>query len=319
VGSGVGAVRPSAAELHVHLEGALTARRALEFARRDERDDIPDGLVTETERPHWEFDSLLSFLELFGWATRLLRDAPSYAALLQDLLRSLDEQGILDAEVFVAVGQMHHLGIDPAQVLPELGRVAREHADRGGCRTWFIADATRQWGVSAAERVLDTALELREHRIVGFGMGGDETALRAKDFRSLYRRARENGLGTTCHAGEGTTASAVLEAVDELEIRRVGHGISAAEDADVMRQLAAGGIVLEVCPTSNRRTGAWDGRSRHPLFALLEAGVPCILGSDDPAFFGCTLRSELFAIEQDGLDHSQVEAMCARSLTCSFS
>ena len=91
----------------------MTARRALEFARRDELDDIPAGLVSAAERPHWEFDSLLSFLELFGWGTRLLRDAPSYAALLQDLLRSLDEQGILDAEIFVAIGQMHRFGIDP--------------------------------------------------------------------------------------------------------------------------------------------------------------------------------------------------------------
>jgi adenosine deaminase len=183
---------------------------------------------------------------------------------------------------------------------------------------WFIADATRQWGVEAAERVLDAALDLREHRIVGFGMGGDETALRAKEFRGIYRRAREHGLGITCHAGEGTTPEAVLEVVEELEVKRVGHGIAAARNPDLMRQLAEAGIVLEVCPTSNRRTGAWDVHGRHPLFTLLEAGVPCVLGSDDPAFFGCTLRSELFAIEQDGLDHERVLEMCERSLTCGF-
>jgi adenosine deaminase len=105
--------------------------------------------------------------------------------VLRDLLRSLDEQDIHEAELFVAIGQMHRLGTDPYVVVPELARAARDHGDRGGCRAWFIADATRQWGVQAAERVLDTALDLREHRIVGFGMGGDETGARARDFRGI--------------------------------------------------------------------------------------------------------------------------------------
>jgi adenosine deaminase len=318
VQSEANARRPPVAERHLHLEGGLTARRALALAERDGREDIPAGLVRDDDRPRWEFDSLRGFLELFGWSTRLLRDHASYVAVLEDLLRSLDEQDIHEAEVFVAIGQMQRLGTDPYVVVPELARAARDHGDRGGCRVWFIADATRQWGVAAAERVLDTALELREHRIVGFGMGGDETALRARDFRGIYRRARAEGLGVTCHAGEGTTPAAVLEVVEELEVPRVGHGIAAAQDPDLMRQLAAAGIVLEICPTSNRRTGAWDVHTKHPIFALLEAGVPCILGSDDPAFFGCTLRSELFAIEQDGLSPEAVAEMCERSLTCGF-
>jgi adenosine deaminase len=312
------ASRPPVAERHLHLEGALTARRALAFAERDGRDDIPEGLIRSDERPHWEFNSLAGFLELFGWSTRLLRDAPSYVAVLEDLLRSLDEQDIYEAEVFVAIGQMHRLGTDPAGILPSLAQVAKEHGDRGGCRVWFIADATRQWGAAAAERVLDDALRLREHRIVGFGMGGDETGARARDFRAVYRRAREHGLGVTCHAGEGTTPEAVLEVVEELEVGRIGHGIAAAKDPELMRQLADAGVILEVCPTSNRRTGAWDIHTKHPIFTLLEAGVPCILGSDDPAFFGCTLRSEMFAIEQDGLDPGLIAEMSERSLVCGF-
>lgn len=310
--------RPAVAERHLHLEGALTARRALELARRTGRDDRPAGLVGEGDSARWQFDSLLGFLELFGWSTRLLTDAAAYVALLGDLQRSLDDQQIVEAEVFVAIGQMHRLGTDPATVLPELARAAHAHAERGGCEVWFIADATRQWGVVAAERVLDAALDLREHRIRGFGMGGDETAERARAFRRIYRRAREEGLGTSCHAGEGTTPDAVLEAVEELEVRRVGHGIAAAADPGLMRQLAAAGIVLEVCPTSNRRTGAFSGPGPHPLATLLEHGVPCVLGSDDPAFFGSTLRGELQWAREAGLDDEAIAGLCERSLSCGF-
>lgn len=315
----MGGSRPAVAERHLHLEGALTARRALDLALRSGRDDLPPGLVQAEGQPaRWEFDDLRGFLELFGWSTRLLGEASAYVSILEDLLRSLDDQEIVEAEVFVAIGQMHRLGTDPAAILPALARTAREHADRGGCAVWFVADATRQWGAREAERVLDAALELRAHRIVGFGMGGDETGARARDFRALYRRAREHGLGTTCHAGEGTTPEAVLEVVEELEVERVGHGIAAARDPGLMRQLAAAEVVLEICPTSNRCTGAFVGPGRHPLFTLLEHGVRCILGSDDPAFFDCTLRGELKWVGEQGLDEAAIEALCARSLACGF-
>ena len=88
----------------------MTARRALALARRDERTDIPAGLVQQDDQARWEFDDLLSFLELFGWSTRLLRDASAYVDVLKDLLRSLDEQDIREAELFVAIGQMHRMG-----------------------------------------------------------------------------------------------------------------------------------------------------------------------------------------------------------------
>jgi adenosine deaminase len=248
----------------------------------------------------------------------LLRDGASYLSVFDDLLRSLDDQSIAEAEVFVAIGQMHRLGSDPADILPGLARRAAEHAERGGCSVWFVADATRQWGLRAAERVLDAALELREHRVVGFGMGGDERGARAREFRALYRRAREHGLGTSCHAGEGTAADAVLEVVEELEVSRVGHGVAAVSDPGLMRQLAEAGVVLEVCPTSNRRTGVWDGASPHPLFTLLDHGVPCILGSDDPAFFDSTLRGELAWAESAGLEPARLEEIRTRSLNCGF-
>ena len=157
------------------------------------------------------------------------------------------------------------------------------------------------------DTVLDHALELQSCRIVGFGMGGDEQAVRAREFRRTFRRAAENGLRTSCHAGEGTSADAVREAVEELEVRRVGHGIAAVEDPRLMRELAEARIVLEVCPTSNERTGAWrPSQGDHPVLALLAAKVPVVVGSDDPAFFGSSLRGEFEKLKSWGVHDEEL-------------
>jgi adenosine deaminase len=238
--------------------------------------------------------------------------------LLRDLLASLRVQEIQYAEIFVAIGQMHRADIDPAKVLPELSRIARESHDGGGPRIGFIADATRQWGVAACDRVLDTALQLQEFDIVGFGVGGDERALRARELKAVYRRAAAAELGLSCHAGEGSSADAVREVVEELGVRRVGHGIAAAADSRLMRELAEEDVLLEICPTSNRLTGAWR-EGDHPMLRLHAAGVPLCLGSDDPAFFGCTLESECALVREWGLGDQDMDAFRQNAWRHTFS
>ena len=238
--------------------------------------------------------------------------------MLDDLARSLRDQDVTAAEVFVAFGQMHRGEIDPKSIVPALAARAREIEDEGGPAIHFVADVTRNWGVDAADRGLDAALDLQAHRIVGFGMGGIETSVRARDFRRVFRRAASAGLGLCCHAGEGTTADHVREVVEELRVRRVGHGIAAASDPVLMHDLRTEGVVLEVCPTSNARTGVWNPRTPHPLLTLVEHGVPVVLGSDDPAFFRCTLRSEIERVRSWGLSSETLDAMVTRAGSVRF-
>jgi adenosine deaminase len=307
-------------ELHVHLEGALGAERAGMLAQSIEGvPAAPEGVLEQQGRGwKWKFDDLAGFLSAFGWGSRLLRTPRAYVAVLDDLIDVFDRDGVEGAEVFVAFGQMQRGGIDPATIVPELARRARERADEGSADLWFVADATRNWGRAAIEQVLDATLRLQDHRIVGFGVGGDETSLPVRELRQVYRRAAENGLGLSCHAGEGTTADAVRATIEELGVRRIGHGIAAARDERLMRELRADGIVLEVCPTSNERTGVWDPRTPHPVLRLLEHGVPVVLGSDDPAFFGSTLVGEFERLRGWGIEGSTLDAIAARAFDARF-
>jgi adenosine deaminase len=299
-------------ELHLHLEGALTGARALVLAAAaiDVPSAPPDSIVGLGLSARWSFTDLGEFLQLFGWGTRLLRTPDIYALVLDDLAASLCQDEVEYAEIFVAFGQMRRVGVDPRNVMPVLAARARELEERGGPSLHFIADATRQWGVVEAECVLDQALELQPHRVVGFSLGGDERAVPAREFRGIYRRAAESGLGLTCHAGEGTGPDAVRAAVEDLGVSRVGHGIAAVQDQSLLRELAEEGVTIEVCPTSNECTGVWrPSEGVHPVVELLESEVAVVLGSDDPAFFACSLASEEKRLVNWGVSDERLRRM----------
>ena len=182
----------------------------------------------------------------------------------------------------------------------------------------FIADGVRQFGVEKAKRVLEDGLELREHRIVGFGLGGDERAVAAAEFAELYSRAKELGLGTSLHAGEGTSAREVEGAMN-LGVDRIGHGIAAIQDEAVISRLVSARTVLEVCPGSNLRSGAWiPKKGPHPIHRLREAGVRIVLGSDDPAFFETSLREEFSRCADEGMSDEHLRAINAEAVEAAF-
>jgi adenosine deaminase len=127
---------------------------------------------------------------------------------------------------------------------------------------------------------------------VGFGLGGVEASIPAREFAPVYRRVRALGLAPLVHAGEWAGPESVAEALRWLAPFRIAHGIRAAEDPALVRALARAGVVLDVCPTSNLATGAAGAGKPHPVLDLLRAGVRVTLSTDDPGLFGTTLHAE---------------------------
>jgi adenosine deaminase len=150
----------------------------------------------------------------------------------------------------------------------------------------------RHWGPASADRVLDLHEKRPWPRAAGFGLGGEEASFPARDFATAFRRARRLGLMPVAHAGEWAGPDSVAETLLHLRPVRLAHGIRAAEDAALLRLLARRGIVCDVCPTSNLRTGAVSGAGAHPLLRMLRAGLRVTLSTDDPGLFGTTLAGE---------------------------
>jgi aminodeoxyfutalosine deaminase len=274
-------------ELHLHLEGSITLTRLRRlWARRDRDPELPPdpGAL-------FRHDSFPDFLRHFALVTRALKTPQDLGDVTADLSRSLRRQGIAAAEVFFSPVIFTRRGLPFLEMMDAIEFAAREGARRGGTLIRWILDGVRQWGVSAAEENLECA-RLARGRVLGIGMGGDEGSVPAREFAPLFAEARRIGLRTVAHAGETGGSRSVREAVEWLGAERIGHGIGAVEDPAVVRLLRRERVPLDVCPTSNLRTGVVRQWKDHPLPALVRSGLQVTLNSDDPALFRTSLSEE---------------------------
>jgi aminodeoxyfutalosine deaminase len=190
----------------------------------------------------------------------------------------------------------------------------------------WIFDAVRQFGADAALRVVEAARQCGSSRIVAFGIGGDEMSVATREFRNVYERAGEYGLHRLIHAGEIGGPEKIREAIELLGVERIGHGIAAIHDEELMELLAERGIPLEVCPASNVRTGALGvqrgksavGIAEHPLPELLRRGVPVTISTDDPAMFHTSLAEEYRLAHEMGLTEEELRGLVESGFRFAF-
>jgi len=293
------------AELHLHLEGSILPETLRE---------IEPALTLEEIARETTYTDFAGFIQAYVWVNRKLRSPADYAIAARRLFEYLEQQGIDYAEVTISAGVVLWKKQDLAAVFDALAR----EAARAKPQIRWILDGTRQWGAEAAKPVFDFAAQRIEEGVVAIGIGGFEAEGPALWFRDLYSEARDRGLRLTSHAGETTNAQSIWDAI-EIGAERIGHGIRAIEDPRLIAYLRDHSIPLEVCITSNLRTGAVASLAEHPVKKLFDAGVPIILNSDDPALFECTLQSEFALAEREfGFTPEQLAAISENARRFAF-
>ncbi|MGO4834703.1 adenosine deaminase, partial [Rhizobiaceae sp. 2RAB30] len=134
-----------------------------------------------------------------------------------------------------------------------------------------------------------------------------------------FELAREAGLGITIHAGEFGSWESVASALDHIRPSRIGHGVRAIENPDLVKRIADEGVVLECCPVSNIELKVFDSFASHPFMKLREAGCKVTLNSDDPPYFWTTLKREYdVAREHFGLDDKALTAITRTAIEAAF-
>jgi adenosine deaminase/aminodeoxyfutalosine deaminase len=308
------------AELHLHLEGTILPSTLVELsARHDAR-----PLTLAEAEALYRFNDFSGFMEAFKAVTGRLTSAEDYELAAWRMMEHLAAEGVVHAEVFVSVGVFYHWNDDTAAafdpVFAGLER-ARQRGERElGLSLYWIFDAVRHFTVEEAGRVFLKAAELRPAHpsIIGIGLGGDERRTGSEPFRALYAQAAQAGLRLTNHAGETTGPEAIWEALS-LGSERLGHALSAIQDAALVQELKTRSVPLELCPTSNVRTGVCPSVAEHPLRKYFDAGLLVTLNSDDPAFFGSDVANEyLLAHTEQGFTRDELRQLAANSIRASF-
>jgi aminodeoxyfutalosine deaminase len=279
------------AELHVHHVGSASPRIVAELAARHEgRTPVPADPAALAD--YFAFRDFGHFIQVYLSVVDLIRDPEDVRILTYEVARELARQQVRYAELTVTPYSHVKRGI-AAPAFCEAIEDARVSAgaDFGIDLRWCF-DIPGEAGLAAAEETLRIALEERPDGLISFGLGGPEVGVPRPQFKPYFDKARAAGLHSVPHAGETTGPQTIWDAIHELGAQRVGHGIAAAQDPELMAYLAEHGIALEVCPTSNVRTRAVASIDEHPLAALAAAGVPVTINSDDPPMFGTTLDEE---------------------------
>jgi aminodeoxyfutalosine deaminase len=266
------------AELHVHLEGSIGP---------DTLVAIDPSLTRQEIEAHLTCASFPEFLQGYIWVNKKLERPEHYALATRHLLDSLAGQGVTYAEVTLSAGVVLWKEQDLAAVYDAVWR----ESERSSVQTFWILDAIRQFGPEKGMEVAEFAVSRRDQGTIAYGIGGDEVRGPAHWFRDVFAYARDGGLHLVCHAGETAGPESVLGAL-AIGAERIGHGIAAARNPELMAQLRANDIPLEVCISSNVCTGVVASLEEHPVRKLYDAGVPITIHTDDPAFFRTTLTRE---------------------------
>lgn len=275
------------AELHCHIEGAASPEFVTTQARKYGKDASPyiqDGSFVWTD--------FTSFLAAYDFSADLLRSEEDYARLADHYLTSLARDGAIYSEIFTSPDHAIKSGLSPKAYTDALGEGIARARNKTGIEGRMIVTGVRHVGVESIEKAARFAARCGHPLVCGFGVAGDERIGDFEDYVRAFEIAREAGLGITVHAGELMGWESVQAALDQIRPSRIGHGVRAIENPDLVRRIADEGIVLECCPGSNVALKVFESFEEHPFPKLKAAGCKVTLNSDDPPYFWTSLKRE---------------------------
>lgn len=276
-------------ELHVHLNGSITEATASVLARRYGADPEHALRLTDGRYPgrYADFDG---FLDAYLAANGFVRTPEDLELVASEFARAQAAQNIVYSEaIFTAMIYVRN-GMDPAAMWAALRRGLT--AAGPSTRVALVVDAIRDFGRAEAEATLGL-VEAADAPIVGLCLTGIEDSVPIGEFVSFREAARRLGLGFEVHAGEMGPPESIVASLDILDADRIGHGVAAIRDPELLGRLVRDRVVLDVCPSSNVGVGLYPSLESHPFAAFWRAGVNMTISSDDPPFFQTTLTDEL--------------------------
>ncbi|MEJ8476215.1 adenosine deaminase [Roseibium algae] len=282
------------AELHCHIEGAAPPSLVMRLAEKHNVD--VSSIIDAKGKYVWS--DFTSFLQAYDLASSVFKTPGDYALLSETYFRMLAAEGAIYGEIFVSPDHAQAAGLSYRSYIEGLAAGIERAKDETGIEGRMIAVGVRHFGAAAVERVAKEVVGNPHPLVTGFGLAGDEREGHAANFAKAFRMAGDAGLGLTAHAGEFSGADSILAALEFLRVKRIGHGVRAIEDKDLIKRLVDERVVLEVCPASNVKLGVCSVLRFHPINLLRRQGVRMTLNSDDPPFFDTTLGREYSSVSK---------------------
>jgi len=306
------------AELHVHLEGTISPTLAQKLAERNQL-AIPDGLISPNGESYLSRD-FAHFLQVYDTLAALIKVPQDYYDVTFDYLRTNALDDAIYVEMMYSPDHAEQTsGIPSIEHLHAIQQAIDDAESQFGIVGRIIVTAVRHFGPDAANRVAREISKASVPCVTGFGLGGDEINFHPNLFGKAYQMAADAGLQCTAHASEFLPPSDIIDAIEYLNVSRIGHGVQIIQSAEIMEKVKALGIALEICPSSNIKLGIFNDFKSHPLPVLLEAGIKVSLNSDDPPFMNTSLAKEYELTQQAyGYSDEKMESITAMAIESAF-
>lgn len=289
------------AEIHLHLEGAFTFEFLFELVQK--YGGNPEIKSVDDLKKKFVFKDFSHFLDTWFWKNQFFKRPEDFEESTFQTLKNLSLQNVIYAEVFFSPWDFASNGLRMEEIAEATISGIQKAENELPLKCGLIADIVRDHGnKDAMLRLLQTTPFLNRG-IVGVGLGGNELDFPPILFKEVFLEAKKKGFRTTVHAGEAAGADSILSAVNELQAERIGHGVRAIENPDLVEYLYHKQIPLEVCITSNLKTRVFPSLTEHPFDKFYKKGLMVTISSDDPTMFGADITDELFLL-YDSLNFS---------------
>jgi adenosine deaminase len=306
-------------DLHLHLDGAITVDIAKKLASLQKiklptNDDKKlEALLTVKE----DCRNLDDFLNCFGLPVSLLQTYEGIREAVKLVADNIQKQGVIYAEFRFAPQLFTKKGMSQQEVI----EAALEGIKLASFKVNLILCFYRQDNNHAENlETLELAKKYlkKDGGVVALDIAGSEKLFPNPNFKDLFVKAKEYGIPFTMHAGEALGAESVRQAI-EFGSSRIGHGVRAYEDPEVVQLLKDREIPLEVCPTSNFQTCALEDMDKYPFLDFLEKGLKVTLNTDDMGIEGTYLAKEFENMEKKyNLTYEQKKTILLNSVNAAF-
>ncbi len=287
-------------ELHVHVLGSIRPETLLSIIER-EGISSPYSNVAEIKK-RFEYTDFLSFLQTYMEIIEYILDEHHFERLTYELLENCSKSSVRYVEISFSPRDHMPKHLEFAKMVDAIKKGIRKAKREFGIEADIRVDIVRNSTFEEASEILDL-IEEHPENIITIDIGGNEKEYPPRLFTEIYRRGREIGLHCVAHAGEAVGPESIWGAIRFLKVERIGHGVTAREDPQLVEYLKEKQIAIEMCPVSNLRTGAVRSIREHPIREFFDKGLLVTVNSDDPSLFHTDMNNEFLQLHKN-LDFS---------------
>lgn len=275
-------------ELHLHLEGAIPLTALWQLIEKYNAVSSV-GSFSQMEQK-FQYKDFQHFIDTWVWKNNFLREYEDFTLIASKVAEDLASQNIIYVEAFYSPGDFIRHGLEPQKLTEAIRKGLDVHADK--ITVNLVADLIRDFGPEQGMTWVKQIHEVKNLGVLGIGIGGSEQTFPPEPYEAVYEQARNLGFKTSAHAGEAAGSESIWGAIRSLKVDRIGHGVRAIDDPELVSFLKSEQIPIEMCPISNLRTGVVAGIELHPIKKLYEEGLLITVNTDDPKMFNSSLAYE---------------------------